>query len=408
MTTNTHKKEDNQLITIEGLKGVGNVELNLMPNQRVYTFIGSNGVGKTKVLEALFQGEFFINKTVHASYISEVNTDTGNLSVSKKITYQNLYSVNFDKKNHFGTLFNPHNNFILHEPVGLELKTGACVFLGAKQRSDIDNKELKSLPQLGIFSERRKNYFEYIINKMKNDFHSLGMSEDIKLWFVLRYMSSVLTKSDNRRFEIDNVLKILNKIDEKYDAEFIDVDGDFNLFLKNSGNKITLNHLSSGFASLLRIIQGIISGYANFTNETNLTDVPGIVFIDEIESHLHLEWQVKIIPLLKDIFPNTTFYIATHSPLVLTQLQQGEAYKLVRGDDGVVRSELIKNPSKKLFDDVLDDAFSINLNHLKIQAIKNNIKNNIKNVPKKKLLDFLNEIEQEDKNNNIDAKDLIE
>lgn len=404
MTNIISQEITNQLITIEGLKGVGNVELNLMPNQRVYTFIGSNGVGKTKLLEALFQGEFFINKTLYDNLSNGIINIYG-LPISKKITYQNSHSFDFDKNNLLNQIsFGSRLKNILHEPVSLELKTGACVFLGAKQRSDIDNKELKSLPQLGIFSERRKNYFEYIINKMKNDFHSLGMSEDIKLWFVLRYMSSVLIKSDNRRFEIDNVLKILNKIDERYDAEFIDVDGDFNLFLKNSGNKITLNHLSSGFASLLKIIQGIISGYANFTNETNLTHVKGVVFIDEIESHLHLEWQVKIVPLLKDIFKNTTFYIATHSPLVLTQLQQGEAYKLVRGDDGVVRSELIKNPSKQLFDDVLDDAFNINLNHLKIKAIKNNIKN----VPKKKLLDFLNEIEQEDKNNNIDAKDLIE
>ena len=40
-------------IRFEGLRGVGTVELDLMPKQRVYTLIGTNGVGKTKTLEAL-------------------------------------------------------------------------------------------------------------------------------------------------------------------------------------------------------------------------------------------------------------------------------------------------------------------------------------------------------------------
>ena len=42
-------------ITFEGVKGVGTIALELQPDQRVYTFIGVNGIGKTKMLEALFQ-----------------------------------------------------------------------------------------------------------------------------------------------------------------------------------------------------------------------------------------------------------------------------------------------------------------------------------------------------------------
>jgi predicted ATP-binding protein involved in virulence len=401
MTNIISQEITNQLITIEGLKGVGNVELNLMPNQRVYIFIGSNGVGKTKLLEALFQGALLSSKTfidnIPGSF-QAINFYT----VSKKINYVN--SHNFDFTGSSNNIVNVFKNRAYHTPKEYLLKEYACIFLGEKKRSEVDDKSVTSLPALGDFSERRAKYFEHIINRMENDFHSLGMSEDVSLWFALRKVSEIFSKNDNRRFEIDNVLIALNEIDKRFDSKFIDMDGKFNIFLKIDNKETKLSNLSSGFTSVLKIIQSIISGYANFTNETNLTHVKGVVFIDEIESHLHLEWQVKIVPLLKDIFKNTTFYIATHSPLVLTQLQQGEAYKLVRGDDGVVRSELIKNPSKQLFDDVLDDAFNINLNHLKIKAIKNNIKN----VPKKKLLDFLNEIEQEDKNNNIDAKDLIE
>lgn len=40
-------------IKIKDLKGVGDVELNLDSNQRVFTFLGTNGVGKTNMLLSL-------------------------------------------------------------------------------------------------------------------------------------------------------------------------------------------------------------------------------------------------------------------------------------------------------------------------------------------------------------------
>lgn len=375
MTNIISQEITNQLITIEGLKGVGNVELNLMPNQRVYTFIGSNGVGKTKLLEALFQGALLSSKTfidnIPGSF-QVINFYT----VSKKINYVN--SHNFDFTGSSNNIVNVFKTRAYHTPKEYLLKEYACIFLGAKKRSEVDDKSVKSLPALGDFSERRAKYFEHIIDNITNNFHSLGMSEDVNLWFALRKVSEVFSKNDNRRFEIDNVLIALNKIDKRFDSKFIDMDGKFNILLKIDNKETKLSNLSSGFTSVLKIIQSIISGYANFTNETNLTHVKGVVFIDEIESHLHLEWQVKIIPLLKDIFQNTTFYIATHSPLVLTQLQQGEAYKLVRGDDGVVRSELIKQPNNQSLVDVLDDNFQVDLNQLVKEQLKDDNQSELK------------------------------
>jgi predicted ATP-binding protein involved in virulence len=46
----------------------------------------------------------------------------------------------------------------------------------------------------------------------------------------------------------------------------------------------------------------------------------GIVLIDEIELHMHPTWQRRIIPTLRDIFPNIQFIITTHSPQVLGEI----------------------------------------------------------------------------------------
>ena len=67
---------------------------------------------------------------------------------------------------------------------------------------------------------------------------------------------------------------------------------------------------------MLKLVQAVVAGYAGFTNERALRDVRGMVFIDEVESHLHLSWQSRIVRLLVELFPNTTFFVMTRRVLL--------------------------------------------------------------------------------------------
>ncbi|MBP6496695.1 MAG: ATP-binding protein, partial [Psychrobacter sp.] len=174
---------------------------------------------------------------------------------------------------------------------------------------------------------------------------------------------------DNRQVDIDTILSALSTLDDRI-GKTLNVDGDDNVYLTIEGQETELNELSSGFISVVKIIQAIVSAYSAFTNTQDLLGVKGVVLIDEIESHLHVEWQTRIIPTLKELFPNTTFYIATHSPLVLSQLDEGEAYLLKREEDGVVRSHVIDSPNKRILANVLRDTFDIDLNALKRESMQ--------------------------------------
>ena len=57
-------------------------------------------------------------------------------------------------------------------------------------------------------------------------------------------------------------------------------------------------------------------------------EMPGIVLIDEIETHLHLELQKRILDLLTTIFPNIQFIVSTHSPFILNSLENVVIYDL--------------------------------------------------------------------------------
>jgi predicted ATP-binding protein involved in virulence len=48
---------------------------------------------------------------------------------------------------------------------------------------------------------------------------------------------------------------------------------------------------------------------------------PGTVLIDEVDLHLHPEWQFKIVPRLQQAFPRLQLIVTTHSPQVLSSVE---------------------------------------------------------------------------------------
>lgn len=224
---------------------------------------------------------------------------------------------------------------------------------------------------LGTLDDRRSKYFERLYEGMMEGFSSLNMDAGIEEWFVQLGQSAnrFQKQEDNREIEITTVLKLLHQIDQRIDPNYMQIIGGGSVALMVDQNERQLSHLSTGFVSILKIIQAIVSGYGYFTNEAQLDKVRGIVLIDEIESHLHVAWQVRIIKLLKSLFPNTTFYITTHSSLVLSQLEAHEAYRLSRADDGVVRTKEIDAPDKAALIDLLKDGFGVDLNEIKLDNL---------------------------------------
>ena len=59
-------------------------------------------------------------------------------------------------------------------------------------------------------------------------------------------------------------------------------------------------------------------------------DYQGIVLIDELETHLHIELQKKIFPFLTKFFPKIQFIVTTHSPYILNSISNAKAYDLER------------------------------------------------------------------------------
>ncbi len=64
-----------------------------------------------------------------------------------------------------------------------------------------------------------------------------------------------------------------------------------------------------------------------------------IVLVDEIDLHLHPQWQRNVIPYLSKTFPNTQFFVTTHSPMVLQSAKDINLFVLKHNEEGMVSVE---------------------------------------------------------------------
>lgn len=107
----------------------------------------------------------------------------------------------------------------------------------------------------------------------------------------------------------------------QYDRE------NYNFLIAEKGKEpYEFKQLSDGYAAILRIMTDImlkmslqpVNGYLK----------PGIAIIDEIETHLHVELQQKIMPFLIELFPNIQFIVTSHSPFVLSSVENAKILDL--------------------------------------------------------------------------------
>ena len=140
-----------------------------------------------------------------------------------------------------------------------------------------------------------------------------GTVKKIQAWFD-RFESALQTLLDD------------NSIHLEYDFR------KYNFKIRQNGREpFSFNELSDGYSSVLYIVSDLILRMDKnwlMGDEISKYDCQGIVLIDELETHLHIELQKKILPFLTEFFPNLQFIVTTHSPYILNSISNAKAYDL--------------------------------------------------------------------------------
>ncbi|MGL4998831.1 MAG: AAA family ATPase [Fusobacteriaceae bacterium] len=149
-------------------------------------------------------------------------------------------------------------------------------------------------------------------------------------------------------------------------------------YFNNKIENLPLRLLSDGIKSTLSMVADIAYRMA-ILNPQLLEDIkektPGVILIDEIDMHLHPAWQKKIIDDLCRIFPSVQFIFTTHSPTVLSNVYA----KHIR----ILNTENVEMTENTTYgrdiDAVLREIMGMNTKPQEILTLIDNIYNDIDN-----------------------------
>jgi energy-coupling factor transporter ATP-binding protein EcfA2 len=101
---------------------------------------------------------------------------------------------------------------------------------------------------------------------------------------------------------------------------------------------VPLRLASQGYQAVMgwvgSIIQRMFEAYGNTLQPLHC---PAIILIDEIDQLLHVKWQQRILNVLaNEFFPNTQWIITTHSPMVVTGLNEHQVIQLRKEQDKLI------------------------------------------------------------------------
>lgn len=152
---------------------------------------------------------------------------------------------------------------------------------------------------------------------------------DLKMTQALAVSNGKKEKAEKIGHWFDDFQDLLRKIFEN-DSVKLEFDEETFKFqiLMDGREPFDFNTLSSGYAAILDIMLDLIIRMEKQTNRVFDFSVPGIVLIDEIDTHLHLALQKKILELLITFFPNIQFIVSTHSPFIVNSLDNAVIYDL--------------------------------------------------------------------------------
>ncbi|MEK8021067.1 MAG: AAA family ATPase [Candidatus Parabeggiatoa sp.] len=271
-------------ITLNKIRHLKEIDIALSKAEKKHLILtGKNGSGKTSVLEAIRDLLGNDNNTPQIPVISN-----------------HSLAIEFNALNDLTLL--QENDFILS-------------FFAAKRATSMDipegPKKMRLEKRYQIDTEPSHTFLQYLVNlKVEQSFarddDDLETVEQIKTWFETFEAMLQALFADNR---------LTLQFDRK--------NYNFDLITQNR-ERFDFNTLADGYSAIVSIISDLIIRMA----KQDGYEMPGIVLIDEIETHLHVELQKQILPFLTHFFPNIQFIVSTHSPFVLTSLQGAVIYDL--------------------------------------------------------------------------------
>ncbi|MGL4992995.1 MAG: AAA family ATPase [Bacteroidales bacterium] len=301
-------------ITVENFRGIERIECSLDPNINV--IIGENGTGKSSLLDSvaivmswftarakstrnaglLIQPEEITNgrggSTIEANFSKGAGVKS-RFAISRKRPGVNLKeNIFFEDVTRLGLELS--SNFAMKDP-GVSLPLFAYYPVNRMlEEVPIRVKPNLSFPQMELYADLNltasvslKRFFEWL--RWRTD---QGVKGDTHIAALQRAIESFMPGYSNLTYQRNPLRLTIDK----------------------QGNTLRVDQLSHGEKIFLSLIGDIVRRLSILNpSHPNPLNCSGIILIDEVDMHLHPNWQALIAKKMIEVFPNCQFFMTTCS-----------------------------------------------------------------------------------------------
>lgn len=301
-------------VKIDELRHLSNIVITLNPEKRQHLMItGKNGSGKTSLLLALQQYLQAINDGEMAGLHE---SDEELLKIQE--TFESVFTNLKQYKNGVEPIFNEWKDLDALYAQG----NFVTAFFPADRKTQIIRaqgvEDIKLSNAYDIQSNPGTLLHKYMVHLKTQQAYARNEGDMTTVDRIQKWFSRFV---DALRILLD---------DDTVTLEYDYKEYDFRIH-ENGRLPFGFDQLSDGYSSVINIVSDLILRMdRNWLLSDRLSEynVEGIVLIDELETHLHIELQKKIMPFLTTFFPRIQFIVTTHSPYILNSIANAKAYDL--------------------------------------------------------------------------------
>ena len=123
--------------------------------------------------------------------------------------------------------------------------------------------------------------------------------------------------------------------------------------------QLRIEQLSDGYKIVTAMVADIASRMAEANPDMDdPLQANGIVLIDEVDLHLHPQWQRTIIGSLTKTFPNIQFIVSTHSPIILSGATN-DAQVIMLREDSIIDTDAKEYETYDISQLLLSELFGL-------------------------------------------------
>jgi hypothetical protein len=171
--------------------------------------------------------------------------------------------------------------------------------------------------------------------------------DDLKQWVVDTDLRAEGGRDTNRsvaqRYSRlrDSFFSVLGEMTPGLTLEYAGIDkSTWDLLVRTDDGVVPIDLVSQGTSSLLGWVGIVLQRLYEIYSDSEVPEREhALVLVDEIDAHMHPEWQQLVMTLVKEHFPNVQVVATTHSPLVVGNAEPSEVVRFTRDPESNLLTE---------------------------------------------------------------------